>query len=151
MEDEQVILGNQIESIRQGAGNIKAENVERQSEPSIVLPPPKDPSPLLFDKLKGMESSPDLLNLRSDANLDQGIKQLTGIVESVNKGIFKMTGDLANSLTKQLSLAGGGGMTLVGSQGGSNKNDIIFSGSRDSIYELRSSWWRKTSNLREGV
>jgi len=123
----------------------------KEKKPPIKIPAPENESPLIFDKLKNLESSPDLLNLRSDANLDQGIKQLTGIVESVNKGIFKMTGDLANSLTKQLSLAGGGGMTLVGSQGGSNKNDIIFSGSRDSIYELRSSWWRKTSNLREGV
>lgn len=131
--------------------NIKAENVERQSEPSIDLPPPKDSSPLLFDKLKNMDSSPDLLNLRSDANLDQGIKQLTGIVESVNKGIFKMTGDLTNTLTKQLGLAGGGSMAVVGGQGGSNKNDIILSGSRDSIYELRSSWWRRTANLRETV
>lgn len=131
--------------------NTKEENVERQSEPSIVLPPPKDPSPLLFDKLKNMESSPDLLKLRPDANMDQGIKQLTGIVESVNKGIFKMTGDLANTLTKQLGLAGGGSMAVVGGQGGSNKNDIILSGSRDSIYEMRSSWWRRTSNLRDDV
>ena len=151
LEDEQSILGNLINNIRQGIGDIKTENVEKQSEPSILLPPPKDSSFLLFDKLKNMESSPDLLNLRSDANLDQGIKQLTGIVESVNKGIFKMTGDLTNTLTKQLGLAGGGSVALVGGQGGSNKNDIILSGSRDSIYELRSSWWRRTANLRNDV
>lgn len=152
LEDEQVILGNQINNIRQGIGNIKAENVKKTSEPPITLPQPENPLPLLFDKLKNIESSPDILNLRPEANIDQGIKQLTGIVESVNKGIFKMTGDLTNTLTKQLGLAGGGSMALVGGgQGGSSKNDIILSGSRDSIYELRSSWWRRTSNLRDTV
>lgn len=153
LEDEQTILGNQINSIKQGIGSTEQQNIERTSESPITVPPPENALPLFFDKLKNQEPSPDIVALRPQANFDQGIKQLTGIIESINKGVYKMTNDIAGSLASSLHMGGNnsGVGVSVASQGGTGVNDVILSGSRDSIYELRSSWWRRTSNLREMV
>jgi hypothetical protein len=154
LEDEQVILQNQISNIRQGSRNSMDSSATEQYKENkpITIPPAENSLPLFFDKLKSQEPSPDIVALRPQANFDQGIKQLTGIIESINKGVYKMTNDIAGSVTSKLNTGGNGGVGLsVATQAGNNVNDLVLSGSRDSIYELRSSWWRRTSNLREMV
>jgi hypothetical protein len=89
-----------------------------------------------------LDPNDNILAYKTDGVFDKSLRDITMLMDSMNKGIYKM---FENSQKQPASInisnqQGGGG--------GYSYKDFAFSGTRDSIYDLRSNWWKTTSNLR---
>jgi hypothetical protein len=104
---------------------------------------------VLFDNKNNTANimSPDdnILAYKTDGIFDKSLKQMTALIDSINKGIYKMSSVLETNESMK-----GPSINIAASQeSGSNYKDLILSGSRDSIYELRNNWWRSTTSIRD--
>lgn len=90
-----------------------------------------------------LDPNDNILAYKTDGVFDKSLKNMTVIMDSMNKGIYKMFSSFENSQKQPSSI------NISNQQGsGSSYKDLAFSGTRDSIYDLRSNWWKSTSNLR---
>lgn len=91
--------------------------------------------------------SPDdnLLAYKTDGIFDRSLKEMTVLMDSINKGISKMSATLETSQTMTTSPS----INIAAQANQQNYKDVIMSGSRDSIYDLRNNWWRTTASIRE--
>jgi hypothetical protein len=87
----------------------------------------------------------NILAYKTDGVFDKSLKQMTALMDSINRGIYKMSSVLeTNENMKSPSI------NISASQdSGGNYKDVVLSGSRDSIYELRNNWWRSTTSIRD--
>jgi len=87
----------------------------------------------------------NILAYKTDGVFDKSLKQMTALIDSINKGIYKMSSVLETNESMK-----GPSINIAASQdSGGNYKDVILSGSRDSIYELRNNWWRSTTSIRD--
>jgi len=87
----------------------------------------------------------NILAYKTDGVFDKSLKQMTALMDSINKGIYKMSSVLETNESMK-----GPSINIAASQdNGGNYKDVILSGSRDSIYELRNNWWRSTTSIRD--
>jgi hypothetical protein len=90
-----------------------------------------------------LDPNDNILAYKTDGVFDKSLKNMTTIMDSMNKGIYKMFSSFENYQNKPSSI------NISNQQGGgSSYKDFAFSGTRDSIYDLRNNWWKSTSNLR---
>jgi hypothetical protein len=92
--------------------------------------------------------SPDdnLLAYKTDGIFDRSLKEMTSLMDSINKGISKMSISLETTKTMQSP-----SISIASQSNSSGYKDVVFSGSRDSIYDLRNNWWRTTSSIRDSA
>ena len=70
---------------------------------------------------------------------------MTSLMDSINRGIYKMSSVLESNESMK-----GPSINIASSQnGGGSYKDLILSGSRDSIYEMRNNWWKSTTSIRD--
>lgn len=93
------------------------------------------------------DPSDDVLALKKDGVLEKNFQRLSNVMESVNRGIYKVYDQLNSNTSKQNNP-----INVI--SGGNAKNmpaDVAISGARDSIYEMRAMWWRRSINFREST
>jgi hypothetical protein len=97
---------------------------------------------ILFDKNTNtanvLNENDNILAYKTDGVFDKALKELTILVQSINKGIYKLPESLNNNNPNPSSVV----ISNTSSGGGSGKNmmDVILSGTRpDSIYNYRRS------------
>lgn len=90
--------------------------------------------------------SPDdnLLAYKTDGVFDKSLKQMTALMDSINRGIYKMSTTLETNQTMTSP-----SINIASQANQQSYKDVILSGSRDSIYDLRNNWWRTTASIRE--
>lgn len=95
---------------------------------------------ILFDKNTNtanvLHPDDNVLTYKTGGVFDTALKELTLLVQSINKGIYKIPESLENNKSKPSNVS------VVNNSGGSNGNmlDVILSGTRpDSIYNFRRS------------
>ena len=95
---------------------------------------------ILFDKNTNtanvLHPDDNVLAYKTGGIFDTALKELTLLVQSINKGIYKIPESLENNKSKPSNVS------VVNNSGGSNGNmlDVILSGTRpDSIYNFRRS------------
>jgi hypothetical protein len=95
---------------------------------------------ILFDKNTNtanvLHPDDNVLAYKTGGVFDTALKELTLLVQSINKGIYKIPESLENNKSKPSNVS------VVNNSGGSNGNmlDVILSGTRpDSIYNFRRS------------
>lgn len=87
----------------------------------------------------------NILAYKTDGVFDKSLKQMTSLMDSINRGIYKMSSVLESNESMK-----GPSINIASSQeGGGSYKDVILSGSRDSIYEMRNNWWRSTTSIRD--
>ena len=87
----------------------------------------------------------NILAYKTDGIFDKSLKQMTSLMDSINRGIYKMSSVLESNESMK-----GPSINIASSQnGGGSYKDLILSGSRDSIYEMRNNWWKSTTSIRD--
>lgn len=87
----------------------------------------------------------NILAYKTDGIFDKSLKQMTALMDSINRGIYKMSSVLETNESMK-----GPSINIASTQdGGGSYKDVILSGSRDSIYEMRNNWWRSTTSIRD--
>jgi hypothetical protein len=96
---------------------------------------------ILFDKNTNtanvLNENDNILAYKTDGVFDKALRELTNLVQSINKGIYKLPESLNNNNNSPSSV-----VISNTSGGGSGKNmmDVVLSGTRpDSIYNYRRS------------
>lgn len=156
---EHITVGNKVLEAKKAQKDspiIETEKVEGKDAIVVTKDPqrvqdfykPADGQPsLLMTRNQTFQTDPsdDIVAFKSDGVFDKGFKQLSGIMESINRGIYKMSSDMKNISPQQ----GAPSLSIASNASKKNMNDIVLSGGRDTIYELRTLWWRKSINFRE--
>ena len=91
-----------------------------------------------------MSPNDNLLAYKTDGLFDRSLKQMTTLMDSINRGISKMSTTLENTQTMTSP-----SINIASQANQQSYKDVILSGSRDSIYDLRNNWWRTTASIRD--
>jgi hypothetical protein len=141
LQDRLKYLDEQMRVIEEYDKQNSTPNKKQQSDFSFKsLMTSTEGNSILFDKNTNtaniLHPDDNVLAYKTGGVFDTALKELTLLVQSINKGIYKIPESLENNKSKPSNVS------VVNNSGGSNGNmlDVILSGTRpDSIYNFRRS------------
>jgi hypothetical protein len=126
------------EKIEENPQNFTPINEKKQEDFSLSSLLQTAKSSILFDKSTNtaniLDKEDNILAYKKDGVFDVALQELTKLVASINKGIYKIPESLENIPNQAPVVVSGGG------QQSDNSMAYVLGGARDPIYEFRRSF-----------